>query len=107
VALAGVPMLVAYRVNPITAAIAKRLIKVRFASLVNLLADRAIAPEFIQHDCTPDLLAPALATLLDDSAAREAQRDGFRASLAQLAGPGGVAPSQAAASCVLGWLKPA
>jgi lipid-A-disaccharide synthase len=107
VALAGVPMLVAYRVNPITAAIAKRLIKVRFASLVNLLADRAIAPEFIQHDCTPDLLAPALATLLDNPAAREAQRDGFRASLAQLAGPGGVAPSQAAASCVLGWLKPA
>lgn len=101
VALAGCPMLVLYRVNPITAAIARRIITVRFASLVNLLEDRAVAPEFIQEQCVPDNLVPALSRLLDDPSAREAQRAGFRAALAKLAAPDGLAPSAAAAEAVL------
>ncbi|HEY0419139.1 MAG TPA: lipid-A-disaccharide synthase, partial [Acetobacteraceae bacterium] len=55
-ALAGVPMIVAYRVNPLTAAIARRLVKVPYAALVNLLAGREVVPELIQ-DCTPERLA--------------------------------------------------
>lgn len=101
VSLAAVPMAVAYRVNPVTAAIARRLIKVKHASIVNLLADEAVIPEFIQERCRPDLLADALARLLTDPAAAEAQRAGFARVLGSLRPPGGGSPSEAAARAVL------
>lgn len=104
VAMANCPMLVAYRVNPITAAIGRRIITVKYASLVNLLADRPVAPEFLQEYSAPDVMAPVLARLLDDPTAREEQRAGFRESLAKLAAPGGRPPSEAAAEAVLSWL---
>lgn len=99
-ALAGVPMLVTYRVNPISAAIARRLIRVRYASLLNLLVDRDIVPELIQHDCNPDRLAATLNRLLTDPAAAQAQRDSFIEPLRLLRPPAGT-PSQAAAAAVL------
>ncbi|MFN6956547.1 MAG: lipid-A-disaccharide synthase [Acetobacteraceae bacterium] len=100
VAAGGVPMVVAYRVNPITAAIARRLIRVRFASLVNILADEAVIPEYIQDRCTPPLLADALSALLSGPAARDAQATRFAALLAALRPPEGT-PSAAAAAAVL------
>ncbi len=54
------PMVIAYRVGPITFQIAKRLIKVPFIGLPNLLAKEKVVPEFIQNDATPDSLADAL-----------------------------------------------
>ena len=99
-ALAGVPMVVAYRVNPITAAIATRLVKVKFAALVNLLAGRAVVPEMIQGLCTPAELETALARLLTDPAEAAAQRMAFRDIAAGLM-PDGMAPSAAAAAEVL------
>jgi lipid-A-disaccharide synthase len=99
-AVAGLPHVVAYRVNPISAAIARRLIRVRFASLVNLLCDREVVPELIQQDCTPAALGRALAPLLEGGAAVEAQRAGFAEALARLAPPQG-RPSEAAAEAVL------
>lgn len=100
VAAGGVPMVVAYRVNPITAAIARRLIRVRFASLVNILADEAVIPEYIQDRCTPPLLADGLSALLSDPAARDAQASRFAVLLAALRPPEGT-PSAAAAAAVL------
>ncbi|MBL6455041.1 lipid-A-disaccharide synthase [Belnapia sp. T6] len=100
VAVAGLPHVVAYRVNPVTAAIARRLIKVPHASLVNLLAEREVVPEFIQERCTPALLAEGLVRLLRDPAAAAAQRAGFAEALALLRPPEGV-PSEAAAAAVL------
>ena len=99
-ALAGVPMLVAYRVNPLTAAIARRLVNVRYASLVNLLAEQEIIPEMIQGDCTPDRLATVLTGLLTDPAAADAQRAACRVELEKLRPPRGL-PSEAAADAVL------
>ncbi|WP_372622012.1 lipid-A-disaccharide synthase [Falsiroseomonas sp.] len=99
-AVAGVPHVVSYRVNPITAAIVRRLVQVRFASLVNLLAEREIAPEFIQDRATPEALSEALHRLLTDPAAAAAQRAAFAPVLAQLHPPG-LAPSEAAAEAVL------
>jgi lipid-A-disaccharide synthase len=99
-AMAGVPMLMTYRVNPLTAAIAHRLVGVRYASLVNLLAGREIIPEFIQQACTPERLSGTLLGLLSDPAAADAQRAGFRAVLDQLRPPHGL-PSEAAADAVL------
>ena len=98
-AVAGIPHVVAYRVNPITAAIVRRLIQVRFASLVNLLAEREVAPEYLQEKATPEALAGALDRLLDGPAADD-QRAAFRGVLDQLHPPG-LAPSEAAAEAVL------
>ncbi len=102
-ALAGVPMVVAYRVNPVTAAIARRLVRVRYASILNLIADRPVIPELIQDACTPGRLAATLAPLLGDPAAAAAQRSAFGPLLAALRAPEGT-PSQAAAAAVLGLL---
>jgi lipid-A-disaccharide synthase len=99
-AVAGVPHVIAYKVNPITAAIIERLARVPFASLVNLLAEREVAPEFLQRFATPEALSGALATLLTDPAAAGAQRAGLRSVLDRLHPPG-LAPSDAAAEAVL------
>ena len=99
-AVAGVPHIVAYRVNPITAAIARRLIKVPHASLVNLLCGREVVPECIQENCAPEKLTAALLPLLQNPAAIAAERQGFAETLAKLRAPEG-APSEAAAKAVL------
>jgi lipid-A-disaccharide synthase len=99
-AMAGVPMVVSYRVNPLSAAIAGRLIQVKYASLVNLLAEREVVPELIQGACTPDRLAATVRALLDDAGAAAAQREAFGDVLASLRPPAG-SPSDAAAAAVL------
>ncbi|WP_041446996.1 lipid-A-disaccharide synthase [Thiocystis violascens] len=62
------PMVVAYRVHPLTYHLVKRLglIKVPYIAMANLLAGRALAPEFIQDRCRAERLAPALLDFLDD-----------------------------------------
>ncbi len=99
-ALAGVPMLVTYRVNPLSAALARRMVKVRYASLLNLLADREVVPELLQQDCTPERLAEALHRLLSEPEAASTQRAAFRAVLTLLHPLAGL-PSEAAAAAVL------
>ena len=99
-ALAGVPMVVTYRVNPLTAYFVRRLATTRFANLVNLLLNRAAVPELLQEDCNPERLTDAVATLLDDGTARARQREAFAEAL-RLLQPGGMPPSQRAADCVL------
>jgi lipid-A-disaccharide synthase len=99
-AIAGVPMVMTYRVNPMTAMMAKRLVKVRYATLVNLLAQREIIPEMIQEKCCPDLLIDKLLPLLTDPKAAQQQRDAFGPILRTLA-PSHGTPSEAAAGAVL------
>jgi lipid-A-disaccharide synthase len=105
-AMAGVPMVVAYRVNPLSAAIARRLVTVKYASVINLLAGREVVPELIQQACTPDRLAAEMRTLLNDPAAVAAQRAACRAALDLLRPPTGL-PSEAAAVAILGLLDQA
>lgn len=99
-ALAGVPMAVTYRANPISAAIARRLIRIPYVAMVNLLAGRALVPELLQRDCNPETLAATLLTLFRDQAAAATQRAGFAEILRQLAPPDGP-PSLAAAREIL------
>ncbi|HSC82284.1 MAG TPA: lipid-A-disaccharide synthase [Pseudomonas sp.] len=68
------PMVVAYRVAPLTYRILKRLVTSPYISLPNLLAERLLVPEMIQDAATPDALAQSLAPLLDDGAV---QTEGF------------------------------
>ncbi len=99
-ALAGVPMVVTYRVNPLSAVLARRMIKVPHVAMVNLLAGRAVVPELLQQDCTPETLSRTALTLLRDPDAVQAQRQAFRALLDTLRPPEGT-PSEAAAAKVL------
>lgn len=59
------PTVVAYKMSPFTFWLGKKLIKVPYIALPNLLAQKAIMPEYIQDDATPDQLARALLTMLD------------------------------------------
>jgi lipid-A-disaccharide synthase len=99
-AVADVPHVIGYRVNPLTAAIVRRLIQVPHVSLVNLLAEREVVPERLQQECTPAALAASLVTLLRDPAAVARQRAGFAEVRALLRPPEGL-PSEAAATAVL------
>ena len=96
-------MAVTYRVNPITAAMARRMIKIPHVAMVNLLAGHELVPELLQQDCRPDKLAAVVERLLRDPAAAQAQRDGFRVVMQSLR-PEGRLPSAAAAEEVLALL---
>ncbi|MDD2875949.1 MAG: lipid-A-disaccharide synthase [Acidiphilium sp.] len=104
-ALAGVPMAVTYRVNPISALLARRLITVPHVAMVNLLAGHALVPELLQADCAPEPLAATIGSILTDPAVAAAQRAGFVAALARLAAPDAQPPSDAAAAAVLEVLR--
>ena len=99
-AMAKTPSVIAYRVHPLTHLILKRLIKIEFANLVNLLLKRRAVPEFLQSDCRSDLLAEAVGGLLNDPAAREEQVLAYSEAVAMLVNDG-KPPSKAAAECVL------
>jgi lipid-A-disaccharide synthase len=64
-ALHGVPQVVVYKGSGLSFQIAKRLVKVPFISLVNLIAEKLLVPELIQKDCTPEKLQSALQEILD------------------------------------------
>ena len=100
-ALAGVPMAVTYRVNPISAMLARRLIKVPHVAMINLLAGQELVPELLQDACTPERLSAEIASLLGAPERAAAQRAGFSASLSTLAIAGSASPSEAAATAVL------
>jgi lipid-A-disaccharide synthase len=63
-ALLGKPMIVVYRLSPLTAWVAKPLVRTKFFSMVNLIANRAVVPELIQHDFTPQRVAEEAEELL-------------------------------------------
>jgi lipid-A-disaccharide synthase len=104
-AMAGVPMLVTYRVNVVSHQLVKRLVKVSHASILNLILDRPIVPELLQYDATPERLALAVGALLDDPARGAEQRRGFAEALRRLR-HGEQAPSDRAAEILLN-LSPA
>ncbi len=99
--LAGLPAVIAYRINPVTWAFKDLFLRVPYVNLVNLLLDRPLVPELLQGRCRPDLLAEAVSNLLDDEEARRKQIDGAREAVGLLS-PNGVAPSERAAEIVLG-----
>lgn len=99
-ALAGVPHLVAYRIARVTAWIIRKLIKIRFANLINLTLDREVVPEFLQEHCTPEKLADVIDRLLKDDVLRADQQAAFAVATKQLAGGEGL-PSDRAADVVL------
>lgn len=76
--LAKCPMVVGYRMNPLTFALARRLVKTPWVSLPNLLAGREVVKELLQEASRPDALAAALIELLEDNGSRAALLATFR-----------------------------
>ena len=99
-ALAALPMIVCYRVNPLTAAIARRILIVPHIAMPNIIAERRAAPEFVQRECSPERLVPALEQLLLDPGQRQNQIESFREIAARL-GRSGPPPSERAAEVIL------
>lgn len=97
-ALLGTPFVATYRTHPLTAAVLRRLLRVPYATLVNLVLERAAVPELLQKRCRPDLLAAALSQLLTSPEARAAQRAAFGEVAERLAVD--TSPSERAAAIV-------
>jgi lipid-A-disaccharide synthase len=105
-ALAGVPMVAAYKVGAVEAWILRRTISPSSAILANLVIGENVVPEFLQEDCTPAKLAPALREILSDSPSRRRQIDAF-ARMDAIMSTGGPPPSIQAADIVLAMLRKA
>jgi lipid-A-disaccharide synthase len=87
-ALLGAPMVVIYRVAPLTASILRRMVRTSDFGMVNLIAGRRVAPELIQHDFTAANVAAEVSRLLGSAAARDEMKRGLAEVRAKL-GPGG------------------
>ena len=64
--MAGVPHLIAYKVSPVSAWLVRRLIKIKYVNLVNILADEKIIPELLQEDCNSTQIMLELEKLMTD-----------------------------------------
>ncbi len=97
-ALFGVPEVVCYKGSPVSYFFAKRLIKVKYISLVNLIMDKPVVKELIQHELTEENLLKELTLILKDTA-RHQQMKADYATLWTLLGDG-TASEKAAAEIV-------
>jgi lipid-A-disaccharide synthase len=99
-ALAGIPMVAAYKVSLLEEAVARAMIKLSTVILANLVLGEEVVPQFLQRDATAGRLAAALLPLLTDTPARRRQIAAF-ARLDGIMGLGQDAPSARAAAAVL------
>jgi lipid-A-disaccharide synthase len=99
-AMARLPMVVAYRLNPLTEALLDRVLKVRQVNLVNLILGEPLVDEMLRERCAPDWLAGAVLRLIRDERVRAAHQAGYDEAVRRL-GADGVAPSLRAADKVL------
>jgi lipid-A-disaccharide synthase len=105
-ALAGVPMVTAYRTGSVEAWILRRAIKVNSVILANLVIGENVVPEFLQQDCTPEKLAQALRDVLGETALRRKQLEAFT-KLDWIMSTGDQPPSARAADIVLATMRQA
>ena len=87
-AILDVPMVISYRVSPLTYFLGRRLIKVQYASLVNLVAGREVVPELLQDEAVPEKIAAATVRLVADQAERAAMLAGLAEVRERLGGAG-------------------
>ncbi len=103
-ALAGVPMVVGYRVGRAEGVLGRLMIRVSSIVLANLVLEQNVVPQFVQGECAPEPLAAALAPLLIDSSERRRQTEAF-ARLDHIMEIGVAAPSARAADIVLAQVR--
>ncbi len=99
-AMARLPMVVCYRLSPMTEALLDRVVKVRQVNLVNLLLERPVVRELLGGECTPEQLAAEVARLVQDEQVRARHLAGYDEAMRRL-GAGDRSPSLRAADQVL------
>ncbi|WOI52751.1 lipid-A-disaccharide synthase [Parvularcula sp. LCG005] len=87
-AMTATPMIVAYRVDALTAYWARKVLVTPFVSIINVAANEMVIPERIQEDCTPEQLTADIVRLFTDEEARRRQLSTFRRVLPELIGAG-------------------
>jgi len=98
-AMANTPMVVAYRVDHLSAMIARRLLLVRYVSLVNLILDKDVVPELLQEQCTTENLSDALSRLkMGDGINQQEEFAKLRLLLREKENPAALAAGQVASA---------
>jgi lipid-A-disaccharide synthase len=97
-ALVGIPQVVVYRVHPLTYAVGKRVVKVKYLSIINVMANEAIVPEFLQENLVPSAVAQEALELLNNPQRRETMKRRVAEIVATLGEPGA---SKRAAEAIL------
>ena len=100
----GTPHLIAYKFSAITNRLAKLLVKVKYANLINILADRLIIPEFVLRNCNAELIASEALSFLQNAEKGKKQIAEAKEQLAKLK-PIDKLPSEKAAEVVLGMIR--
>ncbi|MFK7866947.1 MAG: lipid-A-disaccharide synthase [Alphaproteobacteria bacterium] len=100
-AMAALPHIVAYRINPISYRLFKRMVKAPYVNLINILSDKMIVPELLQDACECDKIAQNILTVLSDDSVWESQLNAFQTALVKLQVSSGRTPSQSAAYEIL------
>lgn len=101
-ALFKVPQVVLYKMNPITIAIGRLIIKVKYISLVNLIMDKAVVKELIQNDANPDEIARELDSMIKDYIYRDKILDDYNVLAEKMGSPGA---SQKTAALITDYLS--
>lgn len=99
-AMARLPMAVAYRLNPLTEALLDSVLRVRQVNLVNLILGRVVVREYLRADCTPEKLAAGLVELIRDERVRSTHIEGYDEATRRLRVVG-ESPSRNAAERIL------
>lgn len=103
--LYSIPCIVAYKINHISYLYLKAKVKVKYISLVNIIAEEEVIPEYIQNNCTVDKITSALNDLLTNPKKQKYQKQKFTEVLEALGYHSKPTPSQKAARIILGYLN--
>lgn len=101
-AMTDTPHIIAYKLSPISAWLARYLIKTPFVNLINIILKKSVVPELLLEDCEPQPMSKALLRLMEDKEARAAQLTAFREALIMLGLGDPENPGTKAARAVLG-----
>ncbi len=105
VAMAGVPMLITYRINRLSAWWLRRMLTIKFANLINILLRKEVIPELLQELADPLILASCANTILSMPSQQNSQKTGVNIALGMLLPPEKTAPSDLAAKKILSILS--
>ena len=105
-AMMGAPFVMVYRVSPLTYLLGRSRVKVPHFAMVNLIAERAVVPELVQHDFTSGKVVARLSEILPDGPVRERMIEGLAEVRTLLRGPNSEAlhPAERAAAAIVALL---
>jgi lipid-A-disaccharide synthase len=102
-AIMGTPLVVVYKVNPLTYWLGKRLVKVNHVALANIIAGEIVAPELIQHEVTPERIARESMKIFNDHGRKEWIKRRLQDVREELGTPGASDKAAAIALELMGW----